>query len=743
MGSVVNFANGVRSAIQAGQEVVEGNVVKIIADNGTEIAQGVKTTVLGGNGTGATVTAMTQTASGGGLITSGLALLTIDVGAVGLALAPALGVVAGIGLYNLFPSFWNNLSDQLFNAGKTVAGKVVAFWDGDKMYMDEEVIEIVKQLMVDMGLFDNANQELLGELTTGNGTILPVYGPFYGTPTLNFYENYSDPETSWYRKHQIKIIGGEARISCTTQNTYIIAGKTPFAINRSYITYSKATGEGYENFSEIIQVTTPTRLFGDDIYLGPTGSGSGYEMPFALPPYYADITKLNEAQYILAGGEFYNPDTLQPDAQYPTDDPFYTTYPNWDPFQYPYTGGDPEVYPIKLPEVYPNPYPDQEQAQDPAEDDEYSYPYITPYFPIGIPHYDPWDEPIEDPDPEPEDPDPIEDGDDEPFDDDPVDPNKEDPVTPIIVDPTLPDTVQSNALFTVYNPSLANLNSLGAYLWDSSLMASIRDIWQDPLDGIISLIQVYATPSTSGSQNIILGYLDSGVGAPVVSSQFVTVDCGSVTVSETKENATDYAPYTSLHLFLPFIGMVELDSSECMKSTIKVVYKIDVYTGTCLAQVKVTRTKDMPNGPILYTFSGNCSQQIPLTSGNATGVLSALVGGITAGLSVASGGGLGVVAGASIAGQSLTHDMFHVSHSGNISANAGIMGNKKPYLIIGRRHSYDANNYNSYYGFPANKTVTLGNHTGFVKVKKCFVKTSATKPEHDEIMRLLQEGVII
>lgn len=741
MGSIVNFADGVRNAIEAGKAVEGSNVLKIIADNGEEIANGVKYTVLGGNGAGATITAMTQTASGGGAVTTGLAMLSMDVGAVGLAIAPALGVVAGIGLYNLYPSFWDNLSNSLYNAGKTVAGKVIAFFDGDKMYMDEEVIEIVKQLMVDMGLFDNANQELSGELETPDGTILPVYSPFTGVTTLNFT---ADNEYD-YINHQVKIIGGDARISCYFNNAFCIGSLTPFAYNHSIIYTSKTTGEQITQ-SQIYQVTTPTSMYGLDVY-ATTGSGAMYVMPFVLPPYYQDINKITEAQYILAVGEFYSPETLQPDAKYPSDEEFPLTYPTWFPFNYPEIDptGLPNVYPLKMPEVYPDPYPKQDQAQDPAEDDEYSYPYITPHFPIGLPRFDPWEETEDDPDPEPEDPDPIEDEDDEdePFDDDPIDPNKEDPTTPVIPEPQLPDTVVSTRLFTVYNPSSANLGSLGAYLWDSSLMASIRDIWQDPLDGIISLIQVYATPPVSGSHNIILGYLDSGVSAPVVSSQFVTIDCGSVTVPENKENATDYAPYTSLHLFLPFIGMVELDSNECMKSSIQVVYKVDVYTGTCLAQVKVTRTKDMPNGPILYTFSGNCSQQIPLTSGNATGVLSALIGGITAGLSVASGGGLGVVAGASIAGQSLTHDMFHVTHSGNISANAGIMGNKKPYLIIGRRHGYDANNYGAYYGFPANKTIVLGNHTGFVKVKKCFVKTSATQPEHDEIMKLLSEGVIL
>ena len=437
---------------------------------------------------------------------------------------------------------------------------------------------------------------------------------------------------------------------------------------------------------------------------------------------------------------------LQDDAKLPDGRPIPQIYPGWLPWEYPVTVPStdlPTVYPVKYPGIAPDPYPTQEPAQDPQPEPAPDIvPAITPSFPLPEPSPEPQPTPTPDPDPQPE-PDPIPEPIEPTPQPDPINPNPDPTPSPAVPVAPLPSTVSSNKLFTVYNPSASELNALGAYLWDSSIIASIRDIWQNPLDGIISLIQVYATPSTSGSHNIILGFLDSGVSANVVSTQFVTVDCGSVSIPENKFNATDYAPYTSLHLYLPFIGIVELDTNECMNSTINVKYEIDVYTGTCLATVSVTRTEDMPNSPILYTYSGNCSQQIPLTSGNATGMLTALIGGITAGLSVASGGGLGVVAGAAIAGQSLTHEMFHVSHSGNISANAGIMGQKKPYLIIGRRHGYDANNYSSLYGFPANKTIVLGNHSGYVKVKHCFLKTSATQPEHDEIMALLRNGVIL
>lgn len=741
MGSVVNFADAVRAAIEAGTEI-EGTVVRVIADNGATIGSGTTFEVIGGNGVASTVTAMAQTA-GSTTTTTGLAFLSVDLGIAGAAIAPALGVLAGVGLYNLAPSFWDTVSNALMEAGQTIGGKIVAYTDGHNLFFDNHTIEIFKNSLLDAGMFEymsSIENMTIDDVTYGPvptsalpyrvvSYIDPQFGPVTGGMDLI---EYSEPVRFWAWKPRPD---GD-------YDVYVVS-RAPFTLKN----WTRYGGNYYEQIISGSEIT----FHGHKIYRIYTGFDDSFISPpirnIYVMPENGDVTAVN---YIVAYNDArLNLDILQNDAKYPSSgEQFPLTYPQWYPFNYPEIDptGLPTVYPLKYPEIKPIEYPKQDEAQDPEEeDDDEFYPVIVPDFPMPDPGTggDDDEDTEDDPDDDFDDPDPIPDVPDPIPRDDPIDPNPDDPDTPVIIDPDDPDTVQSTRLFTVYNPSEANLNSLGAYLWDDSIMASLRNIWQDPLDGVISLIQVYVTPSTSGSHNIILGYLDTGVSSPVVSSQFVTIDCGSVSVPESKENATDYAPYTSLHLFLPFIGIVELDSNECMNSTIKVVYKVDVYTGTCLAQVKVTRTKDMPHGPIIYTFSGNCSQQIPLTSGNATGVLTALIGGITAGIGAASGGGIGLMAGAEIVGRSVTHEMFHINHSGNISANAGIMGNKKPYLIIGRRHGYDANNYSSFYGYPANKTVYLGNHSGFVRVKKCFVKTSATQPEHDLIMELLKDGVIL
>lgn len=725
--SVVDFSQYLNSAIQAGQ-LVDGSVVKVIADNGTEIGDAVFKVIEGGNGQASEVAVATQAGTGGAIAT-GLAYLTMSIPTACAAIAPCLGLVAGIGLYNLAPDFWTNVSNALVEAGQTVGGKIISYWDGQNTYYTQETIEIIKNALVDINAFQEGGME--SDLTIN----------YYPQPIIcgdKIYAIFADDvrvvaeNTEGWSSFKATCLYDPQDPMWWLQ--FIASGDPNSGLHSSY-TYDGKTVYWQFGFAKDYRINSAPRLEPYSQYASQSPRG------------LVNVDGNALAWTMIYGEDITNPFPLQDGAIFPSNQPFYQTYTEWTLHQYPQTLPDPDelpkIYPAKYPEVGPEGYPTQEPAQNPdPESIPEIYPVIMPDFPIPDPGVNPEPEPEVDPDPQPE-PDPIPENAEPNPGVDPVNPNPNpDPSLPIVV-PNLPNTVNSSKLFTVYNPTSSQLDALGGYLWDSSIIAAIRDIWQEPMDGLISLQQVFVTPSTSGSHNIILGFLDSGVSAAVVSNQFVTVDCGSVQVNENKKNATDYAPYTSIHLYLPFIGIVELDTNECMDATISIKYKVDVYTGTCLAQVSVDRDIDMPNDPILYTFSGNCSQQLPLTSGNATGLLTALIGAVTAGFSAASGGGLSTLAGAQLLGNSLTHEMFHVSHSGNISANAGIMGQKKPYLIIGRRHGYDANDYNTYYGYPANKTIIIGNHTGFLRVKKCWIKTNALQEEYNEIMKLLEEGVFV
>ena len=295
----------------------------------------------------------------------------------------------------------------------------------------------------------------------------------------------------------------------------------------------------------------------------------------------------------------------------------------------------------------------------------------------------------------------------------------------------------NNGLWSIYNPTINELKSLGGYLWSSNIIEILQKFLNNPMDCIISLHMIYATPSTNGKQNIILGYLDSGVSANVVVNQFINIDCGSVNTVEYFGDARDYvAPYTVVECYLPFIGIVKLKTEDIIGSNINIIYTLDVLTGAILCKIFVTKNGAKQQ---LYTFNGNASVQIPLTGSDRTRLLSGAITGAVAGIT--AGGLIGAVAGG-VAGGLMGGTS--IERSGNFSANSGALGIKKPYLIISRKTPYDADNYSDYYGYPSNKTVVLNSCKGFTRVKDIHVDIpNATNEEKIEIETLLKNGIII
>lgn len=317
------------------------------------------------------------------------------------------------------------------------------------------------------------------------------------------------------------------------------------------------------------------------------------------------------------------------------------------------------------------------------------------------------------------------------------------PIEPIVPPAPTPPYVPIDdntglGLWAVYNPTITELNDLGAYLWSSNIIDILQKFLQNPMDAIISLHKIFATPTTGNKENIILGYLDSGVQANTVTKQFIEVNCGSVTVPEYFSDARDYdVPYTEVECYLPFIGIVRLKTADIIGGKVNIRYSIDTYSGACLCKIYVTK---LGAKQLLYNFSSNCSMQIPLTGSDRTRLLSGAVAGAVAGAAV--GGPVGAVAGA-VGGA--WKGGTSIERTSGFSANAGCMGVKKPYLIITRKYAYDAGNYNHFYGYPSNNTVTLSSCKGFTRVKSAHIENigRATNSEKAEIESLLKQGVII
>lgn len=307
--------------------------------------------------------------------------------------------------------------------------------------------------------------------------------------------------------------------------------------------------------------------------------------------------------------------------------------------------------------------------------------------------------------------------------------------TPI---PIVPPIINiSSNLGKVYNPNQQQLNDLGAFLWQTDIISQIKSIFQNPLDGIIGLSQIYVTPPTNGSDEIALGSIGTGVSAPVVSKRYIELDLGTVNISEFYGDSRDYTKCNA-YIYLPFIGFQDLNIVDVMSAQLHLIYRVDIYTGACIANIYVTKTlQGKTNTAMLYTFQGNCSAEVPLTSADKSRLFKSIA---TMGVGVVSGNPMLIGSGA----LSLTSgNAINISHSGSYEANASVMCDKTPFVIISRQVPYNAMGYNAFYGQPSNETVTLSECNGYTRVKEIHVEGIAcTTEEKTEIETLLKDGVI-
>ena len=306
--------------------------------------------------------------------------------------------------------------------------------------------------------------------------------------------------------------------------------------------------------------------------------------------------------------------------------------------------------------------------------------------------------------------------------------------------PSLPSASASDTGFiTLYNPSASQLKQLANYMWsDLFSLDTFKKLFADPMSAILGLSILPISIGTSGNREVKIGNISTGVSLPLVSHQFISVNCGSVKIKRQSPGTyLDFSPYTKVDLYLPFIGTHPLDVDEVMDKTINVTYHVDILSGACTAFVKV-------GDSVMYQFVGACAISVPITGNDWTrainGALS-IAGSI--GSMVLTGGATAPMAAGTIASATVNSLKPSVEKSGAIGGAGGLMGVKRPYLIISRPNRNVAANQNEYIGYPSFKTLLMDDLKGFNSIYDTHLEgIPATQQEIDEIRALLKKGVI-
>lgn len=306
--------------------------------------------------------------------------------------------------------------------------------------------------------------------------------------------------------------------------------------------------------------------------------------------------------------------------------------------------------------------------------------------------------------------------------------------------PSLPSlSVADTGFITLYNPSAAGLKSLANYLWsDLFSLDTFKKLFVDPMSAILGLSILPVPIPSSGSRAVTVGNVSTGVSLPVASKQFIEVNCGSITLERQSPGTyLDFSPYTKVDIYLPFIGTHPLNVDEVMGRSINVTYHVDILSGACTAYVKV-------GSSVLYQFIGSCAISVPITGNDWTQAINGVMNIAGAiGSMVMTGGATAPMAAGAVASTAVNSLKPNVEKSGAVSGAGGLLAVKRPYLIINRPNRNVAKNQNKYIGYPAWKTMTLGDLDGYNSIEDVHLKNiPATETEIAEIERLLKEGVI-
>lgn len=335
--------------------------------------------------------------------------------------------------------------------------------------------------------------------------------------------------------------------------------------------------------------------------------------------------------------------------------------------------------------------------------------------------------------------------------------------------PELPSLgVSTTGFINIYSPSINELVNFGEDLFpdfqnapfpDLSGEVGLREIGQalgalvdnvynigqsfinsKLIDYVIDCHIIPCYPSVGAKEKIKVGFKSFNQESLKVTSDYVSVDCGSLNIAEYYNNFIDYVG-TEAKLYLPFVGFVGLEPEFFQNGTIKVVYSFNIVDGSFMVHVLSTSSKSKLKDTVIGSYSGNCCVHIPITGLNYSTLVTSVLNGTGATVSnLMSGNVIGAVDNA----LNTLSSKPSMQNSNGYSSSSAFLGIRKPYLLISRVVSSFSSNYPQENALPLNVSKQLSEMSGLTVVKNAILDgLSCTTGEKEMIKNMLEKGVIL
>ena len=107
---------------------------------------------------------------------------------------------------------------------------------------------------------------------------------------------------------------------------------------------------------------------------------------------------------------------------------------------------------------------------------------------------------------------------------------------------------------------------------------------------ISALKVIFADATSTANDNILVSNINTGISAPKIDDDYVTLDLGNVLLAGLYNNALD-KKYSEILLNLPFVDVYRLDSSY-MNETINIKYRINLISGDGAIFISIVRDSE-------------------------------------------------------------------------------------------------------------------------------------------------------
>lgn len=305
-----------------------------------------------------------------------------------------------------------------------------------------------------------------------------------------------------------------------------------------------------------------------------------------------------------------------------------------------------------------------------------------------------------------------------------------------------------------YSLTPAQMALFCALLNDQNIWAQIKNQFDAVMDSIVSCI--WLPFATVGSSSAVIHVGDTAFtsmgNVSRITNRTITLGTGLTSIGFSANSGgagsamtyLEKAPFCTGTLYLPFIGVVELDMDIlAFYKSLQIDGWVDAVTGDLVYRLAY-------GGGVTSTFSGNLATKVPVAGasydgvGVASGAITAIGGLAAASAAVISGGSAlpGIAAIGAGLMHSATSTKIHTMVNGNASSAIGVNLGTSPFAAV---YQYEPTFTTltapkTEQGMPYFKVATLSSLSGFIKCSDASVSIPGDGSEQDAVNGYLNSG---